>query len=230
MQSRARRAKGGFSMIEVVVVAALFGVMAALSGIAINSWFGNQRAKDAARDVAGILQLARQEAIRTSTNHIVFIDSDPNGAVLQDSTGQNVPVLLVRDEDGDGLPSGADEYVASVPFERTNSVGWGSAFALPSGSEVPAPNDNPAASYPLPSGFQCCSFTTPTGNASRWVVFLPDGIPRAFSTGPWNVGAIGSGNGTVYLTSSERDYAVVLAALGGVRVHTFNEGQNGWLQ
>ena len=83
----------------------------------------------------------------------------------------------------------------------------------------------------LPGGdpdFACCTFTDPAGNPSRWVVFLPDGMPRAFSTGPFAAGAVGAGGGAVYVSSGTRDYAVVLAPLGGVRVHSWNRGASAW--
>jgi hypothetical protein len=53
-------------------------------------------------------------------------------------------------------------------------------------------------------------------------------MPRAFSTGPFAAGALGSGRGAVYVSSGKRDYAVVLAPLGGVRVHAWNRGAAAW--
>jgi prepilin-type N-terminal cleavage/methylation domain-containing protein len=220
------RRDAGFTLLELMLVVVIFGIMAVLGSVALQDWVQNQRTREAAREVADLFMLARQEAVRTGDNHVVFLDQDANDLGLQTDEGRAVAALLIRDANADGAPQNG-EYVASVPFDNTNSVGWGSVFALAPGSEVPAPNDNPAAAYPLADS--CCSFTEPGGNPARWVVFLPDGTPRGFSM-PFSAGAVGTGTGTVYLSSGSRDYAVVLTALGSVRVHAFNEGQGQWRQ
>lgn len=222
-----RQQRAGFTMIELMVIVVVIAALVGLGGMSIQGWLANQRAKAAARSIANLFSLARIEAVRVRDNHIVFLNLDASGTALGGAEGDPVAALLIRDADGNGVPA-ADEYVASVPFESTGSLSWGSSFALAGGSEVPAPNDNPSASFPLPNGFGCCTFTQPGGGAARWVAFLPDGMPRAFSVGPFSNGSVGTGNGAVYLTSGERDYAVVLAALGGVRVHSFGEGNRVW--
>ena len=113
--------------------------------------------------------------------------------------------------------------------DATGSLSWGSAYAAAGSSQ--APNDNPAATFPASDAdFLCCSFTKPDGDAARWVLFRPDGMPRAFSVSPFDEGNVASGNGAVYVTSGERDYAVVLAPLGGVRVHAWERGAGAWTQ
>ena len=62
------------------------------------------------------------------------------------------------------------------------------------------------------------------------MVFQPDGLPRGFSVGPFTTGAVATGNGAVYVTSGTRDYSVVLAPLGGVRVHSWPKGGTAWTQ
>ena len=76
--------------------------------------------------------------------------------------------------------------------------------------------------------FLCCTFLDPGDDPARWVVFLPDGIPRAFAIDPFEVGDVGTGSGAVYVTSGARDYAIVLAPLGGVRVHAWDRGAEAW--
>ena len=70
----------------------------------------------------------------------------------------------------------------------------------------------------------------PDGDPARWVAFQPDGIPRAFTDGPLLTGAVGTGNGAVYVTDGNRDFAVVLTALGAIRVHAFDKGAGTWRQ
>lgn len=169
---RLREQRFGFTLIELMVIIVVIGVLVALGGISISGWMANQRTKGTARSIAGLFSLARQEAVRVKENHIVFLNLDAGGTTLRNSAGDSVAALVVRDTDGDGEPDN-DEYVASMPFDRTGSVSWGSTFALTGGSEVRAPNDDPATTFPLPGGFVCCSFTQPGGGAARWVSFLP---------------------------------------------------------
>jgi hypothetical protein len=67
-------------------------------------------------------------------------------------------------------------------------------------------------------------------------VFQPDGIPRTYDVGPpLDVGNVGSGAGAIYLTNGNpntgepgRDYAIVVKALGGVRVSGWDDTAGAW--
>jgi len=221
-QARSR----GYTLIETMIVVAVIGIMAGLVATVFARRTGDQRAKAAVRSVADLMLLGRTEAIRTGTNHVLYLQQDPADAALVDGGGESVAALLIADADGDGLPD-AGEYKAAVPFDGTGSLQWGSTFAA--AVTTAAPNDNAAGVFPATDpDFACCTFTDPGANPARWVVFLPDGMPRAFSTGPFAAGALGSGRGAVYVSSGTRDYAVVLAPLGGVRVHSWNRGASAW--
>jgi prepilin-type N-terminal cleavage/methylation domain-containing protein len=223
-----RNRSDGFSIIEVMVAIAILGVFALIGGVAMQDSMGEARAKGAVRSLADLMMLARAEAIRTGDNHLVFFGRDAEDGALSGPSGQPAAALLVRDLDDDGVVDGG-EKVAAVNVDQTGSLSWGSAFAAASSTQ--APNDNPAATFPQPDAdFLCCSFTEPDADPARWVVFLPDGMPRAFSVSPFSSGDITSGNGAVYVTSGGRDYAVVLAPLGGVRVHAWPRGAPGWTQ
>ncbi len=218
--------KAGFTLIEVMTIVAIIGVVSALAISVVGRRLGDQRAKAAVRSVANLLLYARTEAIRTGTNHIVYFQLAPDDGALVDSEGAPVAALMTRDSDGDGIPD-AGEAKGSVPFDTTNSLSWGSTFAAVGAHK--APNDNPGGTFPATDPkFACCTFRTPGGAVARAVVFLPDGMPRAFSTGPFATGAVGGGGGAVYVTSQTRDYAVVLTPLGSTRVHAWNRGATAW--
>jgi prepilin-type N-terminal cleavage/methylation domain-containing protein len=206
----------GFTLIEIMIVVVILGIMTGIVVTVLTRGAADQRAKAAARSVADLLMLARTEAVRTGVTHLVFFQQDIDDAALVNSFGDPVAAVLIRDADGDGIPD-AGEYRASVPFDRTSSLAWGGAFATGA-----APNDNPDGVFPaVDPDFSCCTFTDPDGEEARWVAFLPDGMPRGFKKGPFSTSPLGEGGGAVYMTSGQRDYAVVLAPLGGVRVHTW---------
>jgi prepilin-type N-terminal cleavage/methylation domain-containing protein len=214
----------GFTLIEAMIVVAIIGIMAGLVATVLARRTGDQRARAAVRSVADLMMLGRAEAIRTGVNHIVYLQQDPDDDPLLNISGDPVAALLIADADSDGMPD-AGEYKESVPFDDTNSLQWGSTFA---GSNK-APNDNAGATFPATDpDFACCTFTTQGGQPSRWVVFLPDGMPRAFTKGPFATGALGTGMGGVYVSSGTRDYSVVLGPLGSVRTHSWNRGNNAW--
>ena len=71
------------------------------------------------------------------------------------------------------------------------------------------------------------TFLDAGGNAATWVLFRPEGPPRAFSSDCTN-GKVGSGDGGIYLTNGERDVAVVLTALGATRLHGWDAAGSGW--
>ena len=222
---RRPRTHTGFTLIEVMIVIAILGTLSAIGVALLQGAFGDARAKTAARSLADLFQLAREEAIRTGDNHLVFFGQDAEDNDLT-TGGVAAAAILVRDADGDGEVD-TGETVAGVKVDATGTLSWGSAFAA-AGSDK-APNDNPGATFPESDpDFLCCTFLDPDDNATRWVAFLPDGIPRAFEIDPFEVGDVGTGTGAVYVTSGARDYAIVLAPLGGVRVHTWDRGAEAW--
>ena len=223
--ARGRRSHG-FTLIEITIAVAIAGVLASIIGVNMRGTLAEMRAKGAVRRVADLLMLARTEAIRTGDTHIVFLFQDAQDNSINVPSGGPAAALVIRDANGNGIVDGG-ERVAGVPVDASGNLRWGSAFADSAGT--PAPNDNPVATFlPADPDFSCCTFTTPGGTESRWVLFLPDGTPRAFSLGPFTTGNIASGNGAVYVTSDTRDYAVVLAPLGGVRVHVWERGADAW--
>lgn len=225
-----RRAQLGFTLLEMMLGLALVGIFAASAVIMMGDSTGQARAKGAARSIADLMMLGRTEAIRTGDNHVVFFFEDAANNALTGPNGRAAAALLIRDGDADGVVD-AGEKVAAVYVDDTGSLSWGSAFAANLGTPLPAPNDNAGATFPEPDAdFLCCSFLDPDGNHSRWVAFFPDGLPRAFKTGPFVAGDVTTGNGSVYVTSGQRDYSVVLAALGGVRVHGFVPDSEVWTQ
>jgi prepilin-type N-terminal cleavage/methylation domain-containing protein len=214
MRVRAHRTAAGFTMIEIAIVATIIGILAALAVPAMQTWMANQRLKAAARSVADTLTLARENAIRTGDNQIVFFQKDMLGAALIGGNGLQVPILTL--DDGRPGTAGQNCRIAAgkgqSPVSAQAGVNWGVTFA----GAVRAPNDN--GTGPIASG---SSFVDPTAAPTTWVMFGPNGVPVGVTAACFP-GNTGSGGGAIYITNGFRDYAVVLSPLGGVRVTTWN--------
>ena len=214
------------TLVEVAVVLAILGVLAAMAVPAWVQFQNDQRLRTATRNVADAFHYARSQAIATGNNHLVFVGTaggnDACGNPLVDEQGNFVPVVVAND----GAPGAGNccfddalgERVWSVPVVQ--GLNWGS---VDSGG-VPAIMDA-GAGNPLTGS----SFNRPDGiTQASWVVFRPDGVPVAFDP-VCNIGDIGSGNGGVYITNGSRDYSVVLTPLGGVKVQRFDAVNNVWV-
>lgn len=218
----------GLTMIEIMVVVAIIGVLTALAAPQLQQFLANQRVKGAARSAADALLLARTEAIRTGNPHVVFFSpgtpaaTDPGGTSLGDDpvTDGTIPVAVLNDGT---LAAPNCRIDPGEPIERIAGalgVAWGSALS----GGTRAPGDDTTGD-PLDG----VSFQDPSGNEATWVLFRPDGVPVAFDNA-CTTGTLGSGNGAVYVTNGRRDYAVVLTALGGVRVHAWEAGAGQWTE
>jgi prepilin-type N-terminal cleavage/methylation domain-containing protein len=214
------RNRSGFTLIEMMVVVAIAAVLVAMSVPALQQWGLNQRAKSAISSLAGTLMHARSEAIRTGNNHIVFFQTDALGANLVDAEGTAVPAAVVNDDRPGGANQNcridANETISVVYAEP--GLDWGVENAT-----VRVPTDSGAGAISTGS-----SFTQPGGGApATWVLFRPDGTPVSFAV-DCTLGPVGSGAGSVYLNNGTRDYAAVLNALGGVRIHAWNQATGQW--
>lgn len=211
--------RSGFTIVELMTVVAIVGILTALGAPLLNQFFVDQHAKHAARAVADLLVLARSEAVRTGRNQIVFFQTDADGNALVNAAGSGIPALLLQDDAG-ASNGKIDAGERRVDLQAEPNVNWGVGHAT-----GPAPGDaDPNGKFATGQ-----TFRNAAGAAAKWVVFRPDGVPRAFSAvGAYAEAGVGTGNGALYLTNGRRDYAVILSALGGVRVSSWDVAQARW--
>jgi hypothetical protein len=142
--------------------------------------------------------------------------------------GTWVPVLLIND----GPPVGSDCQInASEAFESiepADGMSWGVSYA-----NTKVSTDSGAAPFDPspPPDWDGATFADPSNAKVNWLLFRPDGIPVGFSGAAGScgtVGGVGSGGGAFYVTNGERDFAVVLTPLGGVRLHVWNRAARAW--
>jgi prepilin-type N-terminal cleavage/methylation domain-containing protein len=196
------RSEAGFTAIEMIVVMAIVGIAAAL---AVPSWRAtqsNSRLRDAAGDVSDALAAARSRAIADVNPYVVYFsvngDEDICGNALEDLQGNPVPILVLDDDNGNCC--------------RTD-------FAAAAVDDDP----DPAGTYVDGSTFHDAG-----NNATSWVAFRGDGIPVSFEDDACDLGAPGTGSGAIYLNNDRRDTAVVLTALGSVKVHSYEAVGGTW--
>ncbi len=219
-----RRRRAGMSLIEVMIVVAIMGLIISVALPSTQQWSRNQDASNMARAMANAISVARASAMRTGNNHVVFLAiggaGDVAGNPLVDSNGDAAAIVILDDGPtgavGQNCVIDANEPVRAITAD--DDLAWGATLA----GATQAPGD-------LSGGLMATgsTFVTPAGAASTWILFRPDGVPVAFD-GACTAGNVGSGNGAIYFTNGVRDLAVVISALGGARVHIWDQTTGAW--
>ena len=78
------KGKDGFTMTELVIVAAVLGLMAAVAIPNIISWIPTMRANSSIRNLASEMQLARMQAVSERNNYVITFDTTNHEYTIHD--------------------------------------------------------------------------------------------------------------------------------------------------
>lgn len=223
----------GFTIIELMVVMGIVSALVVIGGPYMRDVIRNVRLKSATRNIAGAIALARAQALRTQTNHIVMFGTTPSGNPLPSAA------LVLADADGDGEidPGETVTLFPEDPGTEFQGIPRTTRYGKTLAAGAPADDPDPLGLFAGAAGSpNITSFQAPTGGNVNQLLFQSDGIPRTYDPGPpLQIGNLGSGAGAIYLTNGNpntqeagRDYAIVVKALGGVRVTQWNASTGAW--
>ena len=217
----------GFTLIELMVVAAIIAILSAVAGPMFHRMGIREDARSNAEAIARVLATARARAMDTGINHFVVFS---NPLVFATPGGGDALQIaqIVRDIDGNWGQGPADTVEPFLAAQGTHPnvsvVAAGSPFG---GSPLPVEDintTNPAINVLddvalLGNG---TTFDNAPGGFAPTVGFNAQGIPVSLlSTAEW-----GSGAGAVYLTDNHHAvYAVILLPLGATRVRVLDISQ-----
>ncbi|MEO8521965.1 MAG: type II secretion system protein [Acidobacteriota bacterium] len=159
MPRRKHHRESGFTLIELMVVLALFGAMAIVLIPAISNLIFRTKTISAANQAAALLRLARAQAIKRNANVVVKVQA------LSTSEGQKDELFAFTDVNDDGV---WDEPVTDG-FDKDGNKIAGS-FTLPKGVLLAGPGTNDDGNAAAFSNLQ-----TTNGGLVGIVRFFPSG-------------------------------------------------------
>lgn len=148
--------RAGFTLVEILVVAALIAVLVALAIPNVMPWMAHYRVGSAARNIASDLQFSRIRAISENNDYVVCFDTTHR------------LYTIIDDQDGDGVdglgcanPAGDDIIVKTMSLPKNVTFGFS-----------PGARGTP---YGCWSGGSCTALSDPATFTDDTVNFNPDG-------------------------------------------------------
>lgn len=115
MKKRARRSSSaGFSLIEMLLVMALMGLLAALIAPGISKSLSNIRLKTAAKKTAAVVRYVRNQAISQKKPYWLVVDREKRKLTVKDKPPQEMPEDREQEAE-EPEPSSPPEPVFAYP-------------------------------------------------------------------------------------------------------------------
>ncbi len=230
--------ESGFTMIELMIVMAMIGILAAIAAPGFQRMRHNGLTKSTARSMADMLDFARSKAMQTGNPHLVFFGVDTGGNPYLLSDGLPSAMFVVEDNVVTDCLVTNNELIYALPTLEPGVRLFRGLGDPPDFIAVPPTAGDVGDQDGVPvTGM---SFAMPDGTDAQWILFGGDGIPRRFSAGAQcdagSEAEIGRGGGTVYVNGARnpandwdgRQYAVEVTPLGGVKIQRYDWSQNAW--
>lgn len=148
---RFKSKKGGFSLVELMVVIAIIVILGGVSVPAIINWLPDYRLRKATRDLYGKIQRTKLEALKTNSTYAVVYNPGGNSFQVLTDPGPDAVWNTADDTDAhpgpDGAYATADDIAEKPPIllsDYGRGVSFGPGSATQSATTPPGaiPGDN----------------------------------------------------------------------------------------
>jgi len=152
----------GFSLLEIMIAIAIFGIMATVAAPSFQSWSRNYQLKSASNDLCSHMQMAKIGAVKTNIPWTVNFST--SGYNIKDGSGKIVKTVDFGTKYNHGIqyksPTSSAEYdSATLTFNPNGTSNSGFAYIS---------NKEKSGYYKVGLSFSNGSITLQKWNGSQW--------------------------------------------------------------